>query len=70
MPSNFCMGVLLFERVADIRAKLVFGMNREMRISMAEIARLFRVGVSTIAMGIRREEPGNYFDAFEQRLLQ
>ena len=59
MPGNFCTGVPLFGRVAEVRAKVAYGMNREMRISMAEIARHLGVGASAIAMGIRKEEPGN-----------
>jgi hypothetical protein len=37
-------------------AKAAYGLNREMGISMAEIARHLGVGASAIAMAIRKEE--------------
>ncbi len=43
-------------RVAEVRAKVVYRLNREMGISMAEIARHLGVGASAIAMAIRKEE--------------
>jgi predicted transcriptional regulator len=43
-------------RVAEVRAKVAYGLNREMGISMAEIARHLGVGASAIAMAIRKEE--------------
>ena len=58
MPGNFCTGVTLFGRVAEVGAKVAQGLNREMGISMAAIARHLGVGASVIAMGIRKEEPG------------
>ncbi len=45
-------------RVAQVRAKVAYGLNREMGISMAEIARHLGVGASAIAMAIRKEERG------------
>ncbi len=45
-------------RVAEVRAKAAYGLNRGMGISMAEIARHLGVGASAIAMAIRKEERG------------
>jgi hypothetical protein len=45
-------------RVAEVRGKVAHGMNREMGISMAEIARHLGEGASAIAMAIRKAEPG------------
>ncbi len=42
--------------MAVVRAKAAYGLNREMGISMAEIARHLGVGASAIAMAIRKEE--------------
>ncbi len=39
-------------RVAEVRAKVGYGLNREMGISIAEIARHLGVGASAIAMTI------------------
>jgi hypothetical protein len=44
--------------VAEARAKVGYRLNREMGISMAEIARQLGVGASAIAMAIRKEEKG------------
>ena len=44
--------------VAEVRAKAACRLNREMGISMAEIARYLGVGASAIAMAIRKEERG------------
>ncbi|MBU1208125.1 MAG: hypothetical protein KKH04_14550 [Proteobacteria bacterium] len=43
-------------KVAELRKKLAYRMNREMGIPMAEIARHLGVGASAIAMAIRKEE--------------
>ena len=43
-------------RVAEVRAKVVYGLNREMGISMAEMARHLGVRASAIAMAILKEE--------------
>jgi len=45
-------------RVAEAKAKVAYGLNREMGISMAEIARHLGVGVSAIAMALRKEGRG------------
>jgi hypothetical protein len=45
-------------RVAEVRAKVAYELNRKMGISMAEIARHLGVGASAIAMAIRKEERG------------
>ena len=42
--------------MAEVRAKVAYRLNREMGISMAEIARHLGVGTSAIAMAIRKEE--------------
>ena len=42
--------------VAEVRAKVAYRLNREMGISMAEIARHLGVGTSAVAMAIRKEE--------------
>jgi len=44
--------------VAEAKAKVAYGLNREMGISMAEIARHLGVGVSAIAMALRKEGRG------------
>ena len=44
--------------VAAVRAKVAYRLNREMGVSMAEIARCLGVGASAIAMAIRKEERG------------
>lgn len=43
-------------RVAEVRAKVAYGLNWEMGISMAEIARHLGMGTSAIAMPIGKEE--------------
>ena len=43
-------------RVAEARVKAAYELNREMGISMAEIARHLGVGTSAVAMAIRKEE--------------
>ena len=43
-------------RVAEVRAKVAYELNRKMGISMAEIARHLGVGASAIAMAIRKAE--------------
>ena len=48
-------------RVAEVRAKVSFRLNREMGISMAEIARQLGVGGTAVAMAIRKEERGKRF---------
>ena len=48
-------------RVAKVRAKVSFRLNREMGISMAEIARQLGVGGTAVAMAIRKEERGKRF---------
>lgn len=42
--------------VAEARSRLACRLNREMGVSMAEIARYLGVGASAIAMAIRKEE--------------
>jgi len=42
--------------VTEVRSKVAYRLNREMGISMAEIARHLGVGASAIAMAIRKEE--------------
>jgi chromosomal replication initiation ATPase DnaA len=42
--------------VAGVRSKVAYRLNREVRISMAEVARYLGVGASAIAMAIRKEE--------------
>ena len=42
-------------RVSKVRAEIVCYLNREMGISMAEIARRLGVGASAIGMAIRRK---------------
>jgi hypothetical protein len=48
-------------KVAEVRAKVAYRLNREMGISMAEIARHLGVGSSAIAMAIRREEQADTY---------
>jgi REP element-mobilizing transposase RayT len=46
-------------KVSEVRARIACFLNREMGISMAEIARHLGVGTSAIAMAIRRKYSGN-----------
>ncbi len=46
-------------KAARVRAEIACFLNREMGISMAEIARKLGVGASAIAMAIRRRKPQN-----------
>jgi predicted transcriptional regulator len=48
-------------RVVEVRSKIAYGLNREMGISMAEIARLLGVGASAIAMAIQKEKLARIF---------
>jgi len=45
--------------VSEVRARIACSLNREMGISMAEIARRLGVGTSAIAMAIRRKYCGS-----------
>jgi putative transposase len=45
-------------KVSEVRTKIAYYLNREMGISMAEIARNLGVSTSAIAMAIRRDECG------------
>jgi predicted transcriptional regulator len=42
--------------VADVRSSVAYRLNREMVVSISEIARYLGVGASAIAMAIRKEE--------------
>lgn len=43
-------------KVAEVRGKIAYLLNREMGISIAEIGRNLGVGTSAIAMAIRKKE--------------
>ena len=47
--------------MVEVRSKIAYGLNREMGISMAEIARLLGVGASAIAMAIQKEKLARIF---------
>lgn len=43
-------------KVPEVRAKIAYCLNREMRFSLAEIGRHLGVGTSAVAMAIRKKE--------------